>query len=148
MKKQFFTLFLVAGMAIGANAQQTIQERDLPAGVQSSFKTEFSDASGAEWKMKDGAYKVHFKRNGVKNMASFDETGKLTSKGVEIKENELPAAITTAVNSTHSGRKIDEIYKINKDGKTSYLVKLNGDPKTKLMYSAEGQLVKNDQAGY
>ncbi|MCU0384867.1 MAG: PepSY-like domain-containing protein, partial [Flavihumibacter sp.] len=144
---QLFTFFLVAGMAMGVQAQQPVQERDLPDGILISFKNEFTDVSGSEWKMKDGIYKVHFKRNGVKNMASFDETGKLTSKGVEIKENELPSAINTAVSSAHSGRKIDEIYKIEKDAKTSYLVKLKGDPETKLMYSAEGQLLK-DKSGY
>ncbi len=147
MKKQLFTLFLVAGLALGVNAQETVQDKDLPAGIQTSFKSEFADASDAEWKMKDGKYKVHFKRNGVKNMASFDEAGKITSRGVEIKENELPAAITTAVNGSYSGRKIDEIYKVDKEGKTSYLVKLNGDPETKLMYSEDGQIIK-DKSGY
>jgi hypothetical protein len=147
MKKQLFTFFLVAGMAMGVYAQQSVQEKDLPAGIQTSFKKEFADANGAEWKMKDGSYKVHFKRNGVKNMASFDETGKLTSKGVQIKENELPAAISTAISSTHSGRKMDEIYRVEKDGKTSYLVKLTGDPETKLMYTEDGQLVK-DKSNY
>lgn len=143
MKKQLCTLFLVAGMALGIHAQETkVQDRDLPAGIQTSFKSQFSDANGADWKMKDGKYKVHFKRNGVKNMAAFDESGALLSKGVEIKEAELPAAIISAISTGYSDRRIDDIYKVEKDGATSYLVKLKGDPETKLMYSADGQIIK------
>ncbi|WP_290794133.1 PepSY-like domain-containing protein [Flavihumibacter sp. UBA7668] len=146
MKKQLFTLFLVTGMALGLSAQETVQEKDLPAGIQTSFKSQFAGASGAEWMMKDGTYKVHFKSNELKHMASFDKDGNLTSKGVEIKETELPGAISSAVSSSHNGRKIEEIYKIEKGGVTSYMVKLTGEPKTKLMYSADGQLVK-DKSG-
>jgi len=145
MKKQLCTIFLAAGLALGVYAQDetTVQDRDLPAGIQTSFKSQFADANGAEWKMKDGKYKVNFKRNGVKNMASFDETGNLLSKGVEIKENELPAAITTAVSTGYADRKIDEIYRVETNGTTSYMVKLKGDPKTKLMYSEDGQIIKD-----
>lgn len=143
MKKQLFTLFLVAGLALGVNAQESVQDKDVPTDIQTSFKTHFSDATGAEWKMKDGNYKVHFKRNGVKNIASFNQGGTLTSRGVEVKENELPAAISSAVSTSYSGRKMEEIYKMEKDGTTSYMIKLNGEPKTKLMYSADGQLMKD-----
>ncbi|KYP14133.1 PepSY-like domain-containing protein [Flavihumibacter sp. CACIAM 22H1] len=144
MKKQLVIFFLVAAMALGVQAQEnSLNERDLPVDIQTSFKTHFSDASDASWKKKAGNYKVSFKRNGVKNIASFNEGGTLTSRGIEIKENELPAPIRTAVSTSYKDRKIEEIYKMEKEGTTSFLVKLKGDPATKLMYSQEGQLIKD-----
>ena len=93
--------------------------------------------------MKEGKYKAHFKVNDVKQVAAFDETGALVYKGVAIKESELPPSISTNTKSVYSGRTISEVYKMDKNGTVSYLVKLNGDPDTKIMYSADGQVIKD-----
>lgn len=148
MKKQFLALCVAAGLAIGVNAQQTtdpqpVQDKDVPASIQTSFKGQYPDATMPEWMMKEGKYKVHFKVNDVKQIAAFDETGALLFKGVAVKESELPASISTNTKSVYTGRAIEEVYKLDKNGTVSYLVKLNGKPETKVLYSADGQVIKD-----
>ena len=143
MKKKLIMFCLAAGLALGISAQDKVQDKDVPAPIQTNFKTQYPDASAVNWKMKEGNYKVHFKQNGFKQLAAYDASGKLLSKGIEIKESELPASISSSVKTGYADRSIDEIYKIEKNGTTSYMVKMKGNPETKLMYSADGQSVKD-----
>jgi len=145
MKKLLFTLLagFVATTCLNAQQQkEKVKNSDVPAAIQTTFKSTFPDARDAEWILKDGYYKVEFEVNDVDHIAAFDASGKLVSKGMEIKKSELPEAIQTAVKSAHSGRTIDDVYKMEKDGNTHYMVKLNGNPPTKLKYSADGQEIK------
>jgi len=142
MKKKILMLCLATGLVLSISAQEKMSDKDLPAPVQTNFKSQFTDASGTEWKMKDGKYKAHFKVNGTKQIAAYDAAGVLLSKGVEIKESELPSAIGSSIKTSYANRGIDEIYKVDKNGSISYMVKLKGSPETKMMYSADGQLIK------
>lgn len=144
MKKTFLAILLTAGLALELSAQekQVVKDKDLPAAIQTSFRTEFPDARDAEWILKDGHYKVEFEVNDVDNIASFDASGTLISKGIEIRQNELPTAVTSALQSGHAGKGIDDVYKMEKDGNIHYLVKFSGNPKTKVVYSADGQEIK------
>jgi Protein of unknown function (DUF2874). len=147
MKKKLLALCLAAGIVLSVNAQEKtkISDKDLPATIQTNFKSQYPDASGADWKLKDGKYKVHFNVNGTKQMAAYDQAGTMLSKGVEIKQSELPANITSSTKSLYANRDIDEVYKVDKNGATQYLVKLKGDPETKILYSADGQVIKEKQ---
>ncbi len=144
MKKTFLAALLVTALSLGLSAQdgQKVKDADLPAAIKTSFQSEFPNAGDVEWILKDGHYKVEFEINDVDNIAAFDASGKLIKKGVEIKENELPAAVTSALQSAHAGKGIDDVYKMEKDGTSYYLVKFNGNPKTKVMYSEDGQEIK------
>lgn len=142
MKKILLATLLTTGIALGAAAQDKIKDKDLPATIQSSFKTDFPNAQDAQWKMKEGKYKVAFKVDGMEHIAAYGADGKMMSKGMKIKESELPAAVATAVKGSYADRSIDHVYRVEKEGNTHYLVKLKGDPETKVMYSADGQVVK------
>lgn len=95
-------LLLITGLTLSAIAQEKVRDKDVPAAVQTSFKNEYPEASDADWKMKDGHYKAHFKVNGTRQIATFDVSGKMLSKGIEIRENELPDAVTSAVKSAYA----------------------------------------------
>lgn len=142
MKKIFFATLLTTGIVLGVSAQDKIKDKDVPTAVQTSFKTEFPNAKSVDWKMKEGKYKVMFKVDDMDHIASFDADGKMKSKGMKIKESELPPEVATAVKGSYADRTIDHVYKMDKDGTAHYLVKLNGTPETKVMYSADGKVVK------
>lgn len=144
MKKILFATVLATGLMLGASAQdiQEVKESDVPAVVKTSFKSAFPNAKDVEWKMKEGKYKVSFEVNGTDHMASFGTDGKMMSKGMKIRTSELPTAVSTAVKSAYADRNVDEVYRVDKDGTAYYLVKLSGDPDTKVKYTADGQLVK------
>lgn len=121
---------------------QEVKESDVPATVKTSFKSAFPNAKDVEWKMKEGKYKVEFEVNGTDHMASFGTDGRLMSKGMKIRTSELPSAVSNAVKGAYADRSIDEVYRVDKEGTAYYLVKLSGDPETKVKYTADGQLVK------
>ncbi|HRO71398.1 MAG TPA: PepSY-like domain-containing protein [Chitinophagaceae bacterium] len=145
MKKTLLAALLITALSLGLNAQdgQKVKDADLPAAIKTSFQSEFPDARDVEWVLKDGHYKVEFEVKDVDNIAAFDASGKLLKKGIEIKQSELPAAVSSALQSAHAGKDIDDVYKMEKDGTSYYLVKFDGNPKTKVMYSPEGQEIKD-----
>lgn len=153
MKNILFAALLSTGLVLGASAQETktvqdsktaqeLKEADVPTAVKTSFKTAFPNATDVEWKMKEGKYKVGFEVNGTDHIAAFGADGTMMSKGMKIRTSELPSAVATAVKTAYADRTINNVYRVDKDGTVNYLVKLDGDPETKIMYSADGQVVK------
>ncbi|HEX6432189.1 MAG TPA: PepSY-like domain-containing protein [Niastella sp.] len=146
MKNILFVTLLTTGLVLGASAQDKqqdkLKESDVPTAVQTNFKTAFPNAKDVEWKMKEGKYKVAFEVNGTDHIASFGTDGKMMSKGMKIRTSELPSAVASAVKSAYADREINNVYRVDKDGTVAYLVKLDGDPETKVLYSADGQVVK------
>lgn len=142
MKKILFAILLTTGLMLGAAAQDKLNENDLPSAVQTSFKTAFPNAKDVEWKMKEGKYKVEFEINGLDQIAAFDADGKLLSKGMKIRVSELPAAVAAAVKASYTDSSIDDVYRVDKNGAAYYLVKLNGTPETKILYTADGRVAK------
>ena len=144
MKNLLLTGLLLTCIAATLNAQQKhrVKTKDVPPAVQGTFKTEYPDARDAEWILKDGTYKVEFEVRNVDNIAAFDATGKLLSKGIEIKKSELPAAVSSALKAR--GKAVDDVYKVEKDGNIHYLIELKGNPDGKVMYSAEGQVIEGN----
>lgn len=146
MKNILFAALLSTGLVLSASAQeqksvQELKETDVPTTVKTSFKTAFPNAKDVEWKMKEGKYKVNFEVNGTDHIAAFGADGTMMSKGMKIRTSELPSAVSTAVKTAYADRTIDNVYRVDKDGTVNYLVKLDGDPETKIMYSADGQVV-------
>ena len=142
MKKIIFVGLFTTGLMLGAYAQDNIKDKDVPPAVATSFKTEFPNAKDVEWKMKEGKYKVEFEVNGLDHFAKYGADGKLMARGMKIRTSELPGAVSTAVKNAYADRSIDDVYRVDKDGSVFYLVKLDGTPEKKLMYSADGQLAK------
>jgi hypothetical protein len=141
MKKILFAILLTTGFVMGALAQE-VKESDVPAAVKTSFKTAFPNAKDVDWKMKEGKYKVDFDIDGTDHIAAFGADGKIISKGMKIRVSELPSAVTNAVKSSYAGKEIENVYRMDKNGTTNYLVKLEGNPDTKILYTADGQVVK------
>ena len=117
---------------------QKVSSTEVPAAVQTSFSSNFANATDVVWKKKDADYKVSFEVNDVDNHAMFSSTGTLLWKGEEIQESAIPPAIITALKKDHPNYKIDDAYTIVKDGTTSYKIKLDGTPDIKVVYSADG----------
>jgi hypothetical protein len=142
MKKILFAILLNTGLLLGASAQDKINESDVPAAVKTSFKTAFPNAKDVDWKMKEGKYKADFEINGLDHIASISADGKIISKGMKIRQSELPSAVSSAIKSAYADRTIDDVYSVDKNGTAYYLVKLEGNPETKILYSKDGQVVK------
>ena len=145
MKKILFAVLCTTGLMLGANAQNSAQTKlkagEVPASLKTSFKTEFPNAKDVAWTLKEGKFKVEFESNDLDHFAKYDADGKMIAKGMQIKQTDLPPAVTAAVKGAYAKREIDDVFKVEKEGTTFYLVKFDGNPETKVMYSADGQLV-------
>jgi hypothetical protein len=143
MKKLLLITLLGFFAAFGVNAQgEDIKDKDVPQAVRTAFDNQFNNTTLVDWKMKDGKYKASFTMNLKKHIAEFNSSGELLSKGEKIKREELPTAVADAVKTSYASTKIDEVFRIEKGGQTQYMVKLEGDPKKKVIYDAQGQVVK------
>ncbi|RYZ25266.1 MAG: hypothetical protein EOO10_18730, partial [Chitinophagaceae bacterium] len=110
--KKLITLCLVICFATALQAQkkQEIKTADVPSAVRAAFQKEFPEATGADWEMMDGKYKVEFRHKGTKHMAGFDIAGTRVAYGMEIKVADIPAAVSEAVTKNYPGSKIDDAY--------------------------------------
>jgi hypothetical protein len=149
MKKIAMAFLLVAGAALGAAAQNTgskgieIKSSEVPRAVMSSFNSSFSNARDADWKKKDDGYMVSFEVNNVDHHAKLDASGKVIMKGNEIRMAELPAAIKASIGKDYPRYRIEDIYTMVEGETTTYKVELDGAEDRKVVYSADGQMLKD-----
>jgi len=144
MKKLLLVTFLGFFTAVGLKAQDNdkLKDKDVPQAVRTAFDNQFDNTMLVDWKAKDGKYKAMFTKDMKKHFAEFNSSGELISKGEKINRDELPTPVADAVKTSYSGSNIDEVYRVEKDGQTKFLVKLEGNPKKKVVYDAQGKVVK------
>jgi hypothetical protein len=147
MKKILLPLLFAVIVGPGVMAQQKektkLNQNDVPQAVKTSFQKAYSTATDIQWKLKDGNYKVHFEINDMDHLAEIDPSGNIIATGMKVSNSELPTSVTNAVQTGYANHKIDGVYKIEKGGATLYLVKLDGKPDRKVLYSADGRIIKD-----
>lgn len=144
MKKLLLIIALGLFTAFEVNAQDKdkVKDKDVPQAVRTAFDNQFDNAMLVDWKVKDGKYKAMFTKDMKKHFAEFSSSGELIAKGEKIDKDELPTPVADAVKTSFSDSNIDEVYRVEKDGQTKYMVKLDGNPKKKIVYDAQGKVVK------
>lgn len=132
-------------ISYGVKAQDDegkLKDKDVPEAVRTAFDKQFDNTMMVDWKMKDGKYKATFNQGLKKHMAEFSSSGELLAKGEKIGKDELPTTVSDAVKTGYASSNIDEVYRIEKKGQTYYKVKLDGNPARKVVYDAQGKVVK------
>lgn len=145
MKKLLFIALLGMSAAFTANAQHDdnkLKDKDVPQAVRTAFDAQFDNAMMVDWKMKDGNYKAMFTKDMKKHFAEFNASGELVAKGEKVNKDDLPTGVADAVKTGYASSNIDEVYRVEKGGQTLYMVKLDGNPVKKVVYDAEGKVVK------
>ncbi|MDX5420242.1 MAG: PepSY-like domain-containing protein [Hymenobacteraceae bacterium] len=138
MKKLVLTLALGFGMSTALIAQDNVPEQ-----VKSNFSSAYAQATDVEWKQKDDGYWAKFEMNGTDHWVMYNADGTVKKKGHEIAVAELPQAVTAAINKQYANRTIEEAGVVEKDGKTMYKAKLEGDDEDlKVYFNADGTVVK------
>ena len=125
-------------LSLGASAQK-VDNSKVPAPVSTAFTKQYPGAT-AKWKMEKGNYEATFKQQGHEMSAEFQPNGTLVETESAIKVSELPAAVTTYVQSHYKGSKITEAEKITKaNGQVNYEARVNGK---ELMFDSNGVPIK------
>ena len=147
MKKIFIAL-TVSALCAGAQAQQPVVDNRIPSAAQQQFNNMYTGSSNAQWWTNNNMYQVSFTLNNIRQQVNYDSTGSMLYTGVEIKQTELPPGVAASFKSAYTNRTMMEIYKLDRKGVTSYMVKLDGSPATRLYFDAEGKLVTDKLLGW
>ncbi len=138
-------LSLVALSAGFLSCSQDIPANQVPSVVQNTFQSKFPNPTDVEWEKKDGFYEVEFDVNKIDHKAHIDPAGKMIMFKMEIRKDELPAAVATVVSQEYKDYDIDDADKLEKDGTTYYQVELDAKGKEDklLVFTLDGKLAEN-----
>ena len=138
-------LSLIALSSGFLSCSQDVPANKVPSIVQNTVQSKFPNATDIEWEKKQNFYEAEFDVNKIDHKAHIDSNGKLIVYKVEIRKDELPAAITAAVSRQYSGYGIDDADKLEKDGTTYYQVELDAKGKKDqlLVFTVDGRAADN-----
>lgn len=146
------TRSILASVAIligTAATAQNLHPDQVPAPVKSAFAKAFPAAMDVEWDLKGTHYKVEFETGlfFTDHEAWYDAAGNMLRHEEEISASDLPAAVTTAINSEFPGYIVDDTERITVEGVLSYVVELEskGQADWKVAYDANGKQLQKRQ---
>jgi len=143
MKSLFAVAFCIVSFAT-ISCSQKINERDLPGPVKTAFSNKFPTATDVKWEKENKKeFEANFKMNNTDVSANFSLDGSWVETETTIPANELPAAVTSAVNTKYPGAVYGRTERIEKPGKTLYEVNITVKGKKKeLELNPDGSLEK------
>lgn len=141
MKKHLLAL-AVASIVSSALYAQDIAASKVPASVQNVIKEKYPAARDVDWEKRSNNYEAEVKlgnNNEIKLL--IDANGKVLMQKTEITAQDLPAAVTNAVQSHYKDYRIDDVHKIEKGGTVYYQVELDHTlkPDLKRVFTADGK---------
>ncbi len=143
MKKKTFALLVLCLLSgILTLSAQTVDTSKLPAVVKTNFYEKHATAQKVKWQMSDQNYLVKFETGDIDHKIIYTPSGEIVFTAKEIKAEELPAAVATAITKDFPNYKIDGADQIVIGSETSYKVELDGEPDMKAWYKADGTLIK------
>lgn len=117
-------VMLLSGFASVLIAQD-IPQANVPSVVLNTFQSKFPNATDVDWELEEGVYKVEFKIGKRGHDLWIDKSGKIKKQKEDFPKSQLPAAISEKLKSDFSAYKIDDVDKIEQDGKVLYKVELD-----------------------
>ncbi|SKC83992.1 PepSY-like domain-containing protein [Ohtaekwangia koreensis] len=126
---------------------QDIPEAQVPPAIVSSFKKEFANATDVKWEKKQDAYTVKFDIGAVDHKAWLDNAGKIVKHKTDIKESELPAAVTATLKKEYSNYKVSGVNKVQEGNTITYEMDLKNDTeKWETVFGGDGKVVKKKKS--
>ena len=117
-----------------------IAESEVPSVVKNAFASEYPEAKEVDWEMKGEDYEVDFEVNNVDFALLIDGSGNIIMSKEEITKEDLPTAVTSGISKNFADLELDEVQKVEKDGKTFYQVEFDGMIRDKeVVFTANGQ---------
>ena len=125
-------IFIVLVVGIVASTSASCQLKITEA-AKKAFASMFPNATNLKWEKESAdEYEANFKLNNTDVSANFKHDGSWVETETTIKANELPSAVTNAINTKYPGAIYTRTEKIEKPGgKILYeaVIKVNGKRK-------------------
>ena len=127
-------LFCAMLLVISCTAQ------NIPAQVSNAFAKAFPATTVKKWDKEDGNFEANFSKDGKTMSATFDANGKWLETETDIKITELPAAVTSYINTNYKGASIKEAAVIsNPSSSKLYEAEVKGKD---LLFDEQGKFLK------
>jgi hypothetical protein len=140
MKK---SMFIAAGLMISlAACAQNVKEADVPTVVKDAFKKSYANAKEVKWEKEGANYEAEFEVGETDQSVVYDASGHLIETEVEIKVDNLPAAVREYVSKNYKDMKIKEATKItDAKGAVSYEAEIKDKD---LIFDSNGKFIKEE----
>lgn len=137
MKKLFVVLSLFAATASFAADPDPVTEE-----AKKTFKKEFPGASLISWTNAGDYYKAVFLYDGYRSEAYFTPEGELQGSARNIFYNQLPLAVTKAVEKRFTKPEVISISELTSANGTQYLIRLEDGTKSyRVQYDSGGNSI-------
>lgn len=116
-----------------------ISARDVPRPVMKAFNSTFPDASDVEWEKKGKEYEADFEIQNIDYSARFSAQGNLVMQKNDVLVLDIPDAVNSTIENEYAGYHIDDVEKIEIEGREYFQVELDGKMRDrKVVFSADG----------
>lgn len=137
MKKLLVTLSLFAAIVSFASDPDPVSEE-----AKKTFRKEFPGASLIKWTDAGEYIKAVFLYDGYRSEAYFSQEGELYGSARNIMYNQLPLAVTKAVEKRFAKPEVIEISELTSANGTNYLIRLEDGTKSyRVQYDSGGNNV-------
>lgn len=120
---------------------QDIPQSEVPSVILNSFQQKFSDVSDLEWEIKGDFYKAEFEIGKKDHDVWFNKEGKITRHKEDFPKGQLPEAIRSTLANQFKNYRVDDVDKIEMEGKIFYQVELDGRPDDRIIrFNADGTI--------
>lgn len=119
---------------------QDIPASQVPTAVSNAFTQEYANPTDVDWEKKKKNFEVEFEVDGLDHKALYNAEGKLLMTKRDLREADLPPAITQKIAADYGNYEIDDVDELVVEGKTYYQVELDGTLRDrKLVFGEDGQ---------
>ncbi|MDT7827512.1 PepSY-like domain-containing protein [Pricia sp. S334] len=134
---------LIALLGTAAVSAQDLNPADVPQDLRDTFEQAHPNASDVEWEREGDSYKVEFEVDYQDQEVWYSADGQTNKMEKDIKEDELPQAISSAISDKYADYKVDSIEMTEENGKTTYEVELEKgwDDEINVVFDADGKVL-------
>jgi hypothetical protein len=144
--KKYMILSVVSGMIFASCGGQNISSNKVPSVVRNTLSTSYPQVQQVDWDREGKFYEAEWNLNdSLERSVLIDDSGKIVMQKEDIPNTGLASAILSAVQTLHPGYAVDDVEKIDRDGKTYFQVELKktGSKELHLVFTPDGKEEKS-----
>lgn len=120
---------------------QDIRQSEVPSLVLNAFQSKFSNPTDIEWEKQGDLFKVEFEIGNKDHDLWLDQNGNIKKHKEEITRADLPEVIKQKLNSDFKSYRIDDVDKIETNGKIYFVVDLDSNAGDReVIFLADGSI--------
>lgn len=143
--KSMILAICMMGLA-SVTMSQDIPKSQVPSVVLNALQSKYPNATDLEWELKGDLYKAEFEIGSRDHDLWIDKNGNIKKHKEDFPKADLPAAIREKIAREFKDYRIDDVDKIEVDGKVTFEIELDGRAgDRKVLFSADGS-IQQDRA--